>query len=380
MATKKPARRIVDPEEKYMGSEPTWDTSLGEEWEGREISLIQALNWYNHFSGRKDWLNEVYEYARLTLKLDKESLANLRRGGTMFLPTTIGALIRMQSRGFVLNEKEASQIASAIQQNIVHGSKQKPSEEKSVAATVVISPQERLRGKVNTTIMEDLRQIEDAWLEGRTPEIDAYERMKVHDLPAMAVGMVTPWVEARISEMQEAVDKTCPQCVEAFSHLSKRELNARLKLLNKVLEDLKRHQTNTKVVRKTRVKKATPVTKVVERVQYLKESPEFKLVSVTPSAIVGAKRLFTFNVKTRTLSEYVAEGPSGLSVKGTTLTGWNAENSRNKKLRKPEEVLPVVLGKTIRQINNALTKLTTREAAPNGRLNKDTILVRVANA
>lgn len=383
MATKKASgRRFADPEEKYMGSEPVWDSTLGEEWEGRSEALLRSLNWYNHFTGRKDWLNEVASYAKTTLKLNAKELGALKRAGTMFLPVTIGALIRMESRGFTLTKHEKSKIVEAIQQSIEHGinlaSKDKPVGDKT--AEPIITPQERLRMKVNTTIMEDLRQVEDVWLEGGKPEIDAYERMKVHDLPAMAVGMVTPWVEARVLEMKEAVDKTCPQCVEAFSHLSKRELNSRIKLLNKVLDDLKRHQTNTKTVRKTRVKKPTPTAKLTDKVQYLKESPDFKLVSINPAGIVGAKRLFTFNAKTRMLSEYVAESPDGLSVKGTTLQGWDAEKSRNKKLRKPEDILPVVLSKTVRQINNALTKLTTKDVDPNGRLNKDTILLRITNA
>ena len=91
-------------------------------------------------------------------------------------------------------------------------------------------------------------------------------------------------------------------------------------------------------------------------------------------------RLFVFNVKTRTLSEYVSSGPNGLEIKGTTLQNFDEALSRSKKLRKPEEILPITLSKTARQIKNVWEKLTTKDASVNGRLNEDTILLRVLNA
>ena len=46
------------------------------------------------------------------------------------------------------------------------------------------------------------------------------------------------------------------------------------------------------------------------------------------------------------------------------------------KIRKPSEVLPVALGKTPNQINKMWGTLTTKTEVPNGRLNKETIILR----
>lgn len=382
MATAKKQKRFSDPDEQYLGPEPTFVSEYKTESD-RKIRMISALNWYNHFCNRKDVLDDIYEYAKSVLLLKKDQLAAFKLAGTMHTPVTIGALIRMEGRGFVLTDSEKDRIKDAIMLNVQYGQFMKEPVKVADSAEPVkefITPQQRLKTKIGATIMEDLRLLEDAWITGETFSIDAYERMKIHGLPAQASTPVISWVKSRIDEMQEAVDKSDPQCVEAFRHLSKKELTTRIKTLNKILDDLNRHKSNSKTVRKVRTKKPVAASKQVAKIQFLKESPEFKLVSVNPAMLIGAHRLFVFNVKTRTLSEYVSAGSSGLQVKGTSLQGWDESASRSKKLRKPEEILPLTLSKTARQIDNAWKKLTTKDTAPNGRLNSETILLRVLNA
>ena len=84
-----------------------------------------------------------------------------------------------------------------------------------------------------------------------------------------------------------------------------------------------------------------------------------------------------FNTKYRTLQRYDALGPAGLSIKGTTLKGYDKDLSVGKKLRKPEQVLPRVLdgGKLI--LRKVIDEINSKESNPNGRINGDTILLRV---
>jgi len=386
MATKKTsAVRFKDPEEKYMGSEPSFNNE--EDWPERKIDIMKSFNWYNHFCNRKEFINDLIEYGKTNLKLTKEQIALFKLGGTFYIPTTIGALVRMEERGLILNTYEKKSIGKSILENIQHGktlldkfsNKGQMEDATEDVKIEVITPQQRLRSKINKTIMEDFRVMEDTWIGGGVVVLDAYELMKRHDLPSMAVGMITPWVKDRIDEMQGAIDKTCDQAVDGYKHLSKKELTGRVKILNKILDDLKRHQANSKTVRKVRTKKPVAATKLVAKIKFLKESPEFKLVSINPTTIVGAGRLFVFNVKTRILSEYITSGPDGLAVKGTTLQNWDQAKSRSTRLRKPEAFLPTILSKTQRQINNAWENLTTKDTLPNGRLNEETILMRITN-
>ena len=87
--------------------------------------------------------------------------------------------------------------------------------------------------------------------------------------------------------------------------------------------------------------------------------------------------IYVFNTKTRTVSEYLTESPKGFQMKGTTLQGWDKVKSRQTKLRKPDEGLNMVLTKTPTAIGKWWTTLTTKTNSCNGRINNDTVLLRV---
>jgi hypothetical protein len=315
--------------------------------------------------------------------LKKDQLAAFKNGANTWASRTCGSLIRMSNdRGYVLDDAQKQRIKEDIMLAVTEGAKIKEEKVEEVKGNPIPQPsiQDRLRLKVHATIIEDIREIEDKWLAGESVKsFDAYTQMKKHELSSMACGVAIPWVAGLYDQYYDALHKKCDQAVEAYKHLSKKQLTERVKLLNTILDDLKRYQANSKTVRKVRTKKPVAATKQVAKIKFLKESPEFKLVSINPASIVGAMRLFVFNVKTRTLSEYVSSGPSGFGIKGTTLQGWDENGSRSKKLRKPEDLLPLVLSKTPRQIDNSWKKLTTKDSSPNGRLNEDTILMRVTN-
>jgi len=93
--------------------------------------------------------------------------------------------------------------------------------------------------------------------------------------------------------------------------------------------------------------------------------------------VAGAYRLLAFNVKTRTLFDYVSESTKGILIKGTSLKNMADESCKAVRLRKPEEILPIILNGTPKQIENAWKKLTTKESKPNGRINEDVVLLRV---
>jgi hypothetical protein len=81
-----------------------------------------------------------------------------------------------------------------------------------------------------------------------------------------------------------------------------------------------------------------------------------------------------YNTKYRRVGVYKGEGGNPLSVKGTTIIGFDVKESQQMTLRKPEEFFKgLSLGK--RALNGALKKLTTKPSAPNGRINEECILL-----
>ena len=130
-------------------------------------------------------------------------------------------------------------------------------------------------------------------------------------------------------------------------------------------------------VRKPRKKKEKPASVIVAKLNYKIEDTELNIKSVKPTEIVGANQAWTLNTKTRMLSVYNAMGPAGLSVKGSTLIGFDEKTSVVKKLRKPQEQIKALndAGKvTLRKYMDTV-KSIARPAK--NRINNDVLLLRI---
>ena len=192
---------------------------------------------------------------------------------------------------------------------------------------------------------------------------------------------------AEKNKMQEAELDELEQIKEGYGHIKKAEFDKIITALELLIQECEFVIDSSKATRKTRAPKAKPVARVVEKLKYKKTDEKYKIASVDPVNIVGATTLWVFNTKTRKLGKYVAANidptganrpGSGLSVKGTSITGFSEAESIQKTLRKPDETLKefkaagkVKLRKFIEEINTTDTKL-------NGRINPDTVLLKVS--
>jgi hypothetical protein len=125
-----------------------------------------------------------------------------------------------------------------------------------------------------------------------------------------------------------------------------------------------------------RKRKEKPAGVVVAKMKFKKEDTEYGIKSVIASSIVNSQELWVFNTKYKKLQVYRASDPKGLSVKGTTVIGYDPSNSGSRTLRKPE-LVSSYQGMGKRPINSAYKALTTKEQAVNGRINEECILLKV---
>ena len=70
---------------------------------------------------------------------------------------------------------------------------------------------------------------------------------------------------------------------------------------------------------------------------------------------------------------------SGLSVKGTTIKGFDPEKSLQRTIRKPDEFLPQIKKATRAKPEKLFQSLKTTETKLNGRVNGETILLAAFN-
>jgi hypothetical protein len=153
----------------------------------------------------------------------------------------------------------------------------------------------------------------------------------------------------------------------------------KLKYWTQFVYDCERFVGNKKVakVRKPREKKAKPAVDQVKNLKYQKEYPPLKIVSVNPTEIIGATQVWAYNTKYRKLTRYDASGPSGIQVKGASITSFDVEKSSTKSLRKPEATIQSLLGAGKIALRKIMDDVKTNESKPTGRINSDTILLRI---
>lgn len=247
-------------------------------------------------------------------------------------------------------------------------------------AVYVPSIQERLRDAAYA-MTEELEDALEAF--NQDPEAFDPKAFKILNLlrgkqaKAAHARVVKEYYQRQYNEYLELAEGECEQLKEAYSHLSKPQIKKITQFYSEIISACDMLAQEAKVNRKPRAKKPTDKTKLVSKVKYLKQDDKLKLVSMNPVDIIGAKELWVFNVKTRKLGKYVASEYSDLSIKGTSVVNFDENKSVQKTLRKPEEQLKEFKSAGKVALRKFLEDIKAVDIKLNGRLNEETILLRV---
>ena len=191
----------------------------------------------------------------------------------------------------------------------------------------------------------------------------------------------------QLKKMSEHEQDMWVQLKEGYAHLKKADIKMFTTAIEELMTALDFVIDTAKATRAPRKSKPKSATKLVEKLKFLKVDEKFKLASVSPDQIIGASELWVFNVKTRKLGKYVASNidpqgmgrdGSGLSVKGTTILGFNEAESIQKTLRKPPEQLKEFKDSGKVKLRKFLEDIPTTDTKLNGRCNPETILLKVS--
>lgn len=165
---------------------------------------------------------------------------------------------------------------------------------------------------------------------------------------------------------------------EHYSNFTKTQIKRMIEYYDDIIGDALHVIGEGLKNRSPRKKKAQSPIKLVKRLKFLQSDEATKLTSIDPTTIIGAMSLWVYVPKTRKLGCYLADDRGGLTIKGSTILNYTKVTSIQKTLRKPEVVLPRLLegGKTI--LKNLLETINAQSRPLNGRINKQTIIVRVA--
>lgn len=263
---------------------------------------------------------------------------------------------------------------TALRDAAIRKASEKDDSDAKAAKKPVVSPMERVR-RITSDFIAGIDEIIDDWQNAK--QFDMYKEMQLADLNSFSAKAVFDYYEPQFQEIDELVNKKPEDLVEAYSYMTVPQRKKYLGFYTSLIDDIKKYVLGKKATRKTSVKRPKTADRQVAKVSYLKESSEFKLTSINPIQLVGARRLYTFHVKERIITEFVTEAATGFEISGTTIKNFDTVNSRSIRLRKPEEMLNMFLIKTPKQIDKYWSELTTKTVKPTGRINKDMILLRV---
>ena len=377
-------RRLKNADEAFMGPQPSYGVHnpVPTSEKDRMNEWMKATRWFYYFENKKQSAETVQVYCTRILNFNKKQISNLKKLPDWKYRMKAYQAIAMQNAGWTgypLDERLET-VNEHLWAMEKEGAKIKKELDKK-PKVVPISPAIRMRRKVLDTIYADFdTMVVDKWMDDifdkKEVIFPTYSLLQLHKIKGAGLNMFRDLVQAEYDIVSDAYHKKCDQAVEAYSHITKGNKKKMLDLMDKIFEDIERMRTNSKATR-TRIKKPKTSDKQVEKLQYMTENVDAKLISINPVLIPGKNKLYIYNCKNKKLQEYVTTSTSGFEISGTSIKNFDKKLSKQSTLRKPDIVLPDVLTKTEKQIEKIWNTLTTKIDNPTGRINKDCILLRV---
>ena len=358
--------------------EPTWDSNA--EGPCTQFDLVRAFQWYSMNKASKDARKYLIEYLA-----NEGSITPLQVQASEYLNLSWnivdGWFARCLSRGAIVPVHNVVNFGEPTKDFIARLDKivqERGLENVVVDTSNVISIQERVTAKADYFIMELEAKFDEFWHKNSNEDFDPYTWMVENEVKPMHASKIGEYFRQRAKDWVIMIEarKTDEYVKESYPRTHKEYLHG-ANLLLLFATDAEKLAANKNAARKPRKKKPISFEKKVKGLRFKKEDTDNKLVSIDPVRIMGAQKLWVYNVKTRKLGVYVARDDAGLSVKGSAIENYKYGESVSKTLRKPNDVLPRVLdgGKIV--LRKVMSEINSKAVELNGRVNKDTILLRV---
>ena len=384
-------RRLKNADEALMGPKPSYQVLDGKlhliltgktkviKDANKEDEFRRATNWFYYYENKKNAEVVCQNYAKNHLGFNKDQINNLKKiQGWKYRMGTY-QYIEMLNNGW---PELSERILDIIQEKISRAEKEGSKIVKQISTkpkAPVIPPAERTRRKLLETLYADF---DDVIVEGWFDEVfdqkfNLYSRFKGHGFKGNAIEPFRRMIMPEYECIKDAYEKTCDQAVEAYSHISKANKRKMLNMFDDMFKDMDKLKQSFRAQRLPRAIKRKTSDEQVTNLQYLNECEDSKLASINPVLIPGKSKLWVYNTKQRRLTEYVTTATDGFLLAGTSIKNHDVKFSKTATLRKPDEMLPIVLSKTEKQLDKFWKDITTKVSSPNGRINKDCILMRV---
>jgi hypothetical protein len=322
-----------------------------------DTDIIHYLNYHNVNTDektRRNWLSNYLGNDKLVA--DK---------ATDFEIKSVAVLARAKMRGDFISDKHEEYLKNTLEKL-----KEKYSNKKTIEKII----KEPTKEDVSKRIIASIQGLVDDFI------VDS----KIFDIRAIDTNgskkedneKILSFLKKQEKEFSELVNGKDQQLVEGYSNLNRVKQKKMVFLfqdLIKQFSEIKREP----VIRKERKKKEKPASVLVSKLKYQKSFTGLDLTSESPTKIIGCSEVWIYDTEKRKISVYLA-GEDKISVKGTTIIGFDENTSLCKILRKPEQIISIVKGSLARKtLMLNFTNVKSKEYEANGRMNENCIILKV---
>lgn len=352
-----------------FGDEPAWGHIIGIPTKDYQHELVRALNWYNSVpstSDKKGWL--------VSWGLDNGHDERELHAIPDEYIGTCGAIARMTDKHFPFSEFHKNYLLNKVI-DLCAKFKHNVTALSNTIVTKVVRKKKVDREEYLIACGEFEAIIDELLTNDVT-----HDKLKVNlkELKVREVGSLIQMYNVQLEEIQLAQSGKDLDLKEAYSHMSSKKLRSLITTYKNIIRLLTNHKQKVSTPRKPRAKKEKNIDELVAKVNFQREyhDGDLHLHSIHPTRIIASMMLVVYNTKTRKLGMYFAKDDTGLSVKGTTIQGFNPDTSMSKTIRKPYEQLTPFITYGKRNTRLEFGKIAAVPKEMNGRIGGDTILIK----
>ena len=336
------------------------NNSVKTKFEYSRINMMNELNWHSAYADVAKMRSFVEKYAETKVsKKAKEAVVSLRDNDISMAMCVIAKLLL---EGAKLGDEEPK-LKERIAFWVKNYKKPEPVKKKESIKEVpenaaIADVEEALDQFYNSDYKNNMTDFYNLFMK--------HNQKQVKEIPA--------YYQPLLKELETNKDAT--------ARLSIRQRRTYINFVNKIIDEARAFVENNKkqikLNRKPRKKKVKSAEQLTSKVQFKQSEPKLKITSVLPSQIVGANAVWLFNTKYARLTYLVAADNQTLSIKGTTVQNFDEKKSLTKKIRKPEKNLSELLNMGKVSMLKSYLSLKTKPIVANGRLNKDTVILKAS--
>jgi len=365
----------------YYTAEPEWDAKAKLTDKQRNIAVLNTFNWYSKLFGPKEADVAIEEYLLHTDR--KVEAKQWKKVKSNTVKNSYGWYARMITKSYPATTKEVLTLEDYIKlqlQAVEHVKAVVKVDDTEAKEKKKAGIQETMREKANE-LGGELEYLLDCFIDNgckNKHDLQPIKEVKLANiLPQHIPALAQHW-EGTKKEFQLAYEGTDDDIKEGYSTFTKTQLKNLVKFCELVIADLLSYVQYKKASKAPRKRKTVTPLQQVNKLKYARKNEEFRLVSVKPEKIIGAKEMYVFDPKKRKIQRYVADDTVGsLSVKNNTIIGFDPTKTVMKTARKPKEQVRALMKQSRPNTRKYFNDINAVEAKMSGRFNENLVILKV---